>query len=139
VGLLTNRTLRLRNNSRIPLRFQVIRPRESEGILTLDVQSAILLGNEEKHVNIKVAPREATVYRFHVQVKVYSIAGEPPAILDARQLGEPKKPKLYQTLFVNVIILGEAGAITFEPSKVEMDVSLVNTTQAKSFTLINTR
>jgi hypothetical protein len=137
VGLSSSRTFRVRNNSRLPLRFAVSLPSQAAGILSVHPTKGMLKGNEEAVITIAFAPRAPTEYSFRARVIVNAIGGESPRVIDARQIGKASHVDPHQRLSFAIVAPGGSGAIVFDPKQAATPVQLVKTTETKSMIIEN--
>lgn len=141
VGLSSNRKLYYKNASRIPLKYSIsIENMEDSGeslCVNLSHMKGLLRGNEAASITISFAPRHSKQYRYKLKVKVFSLAGDPSIVLDARQPGVTQPPELLQTISVLIIGQGDVGALIFDPPRVTPGPKLVDCPETKDIYIEN--
>ena len=139
VGLATTRQLRIHNSSKLPLRYKLSFGQGTEGVLATSQDFGLLLGNEMDVIDISFAPHSVGTQTLDIRVKVFALAGAPPAIKDARQIGVAHAPECLQTIVIRCVCPAEMPVLSFEPAHLDFDVQLVRTAQSKQIYLENTR
>lgn len=81
VGLSVTRPFRIRNGSRLPLRFQVVMPPDCEGVFQVAPEKGLLKGNESLTLQVTFMPREAVRQEWKVKFQIYSIGGQGNPVL----------------------------------------------------------
>lgn len=137
VGLSSSRTLTFLNVSRIPLRYRITLPPESNGILSISQSVGLVRGNEDLVITVYFAPQKAIKYNFRIKLKTYPIGGPCGRIIDARQIGMVDQPEVLQAVSIDVIAPGEIGALVFNPSRLSIPVRLVDTTESRDLFIEN--
>lgn len=137
VGLSSTRSFRIRNCSRLPLRFVCSLPDSCEGVLSISPNRGILKGNGECETTISFAPQAPQELVYKLRVNVYPIGGEASRVIDARQPGRASRVDPVQQLSLNIIAPGSGGAIVFDPPHVATPVQLVKTTEKKDIVIEN--
>lgn len=137
VGLSSTRTFRIKNCSRLPLRFVCSLPDYSEGVLSISPTRGFLKGNEEAETIITFAPQVPEELICKLRVNVYPIGGQTRRVIDARQPGRAGRVDPIQQLSMNIVAPGSGGAIVFDPPNVATPVQLVKTTEKKEIVIEN--
>lgn len=134
VGLSTRRTLRVRNASRIPLLFNV----KVDTPFQVRPNSGLLRGKESKEVFVTFAPRgELALTTGNCVVSIRAIGGDPPSIVDARQIGKTSMAGVVQTLEARLTARSECGVISFEPTLLDFATLLVKSADTRDLVLVN--
>ena len=138
VGLSSTKILKVKNASRLPLKFRIeLTNQYPDGIVSINPTRGLLKGNEDMSITLTFAPTEAMVYEMNLQIFVYPIGGKTKRVLDANQPGPAAKPELLQTLSVQIVAPGEIGALVFDPARLNIDVRLVDSSENKYIFLEN--
>lgn len=137
IGLSNCRPFKLKNASRIPLRYKVSLSGNASGVAMVTPRSGVMLGNELTELSISFAPRRAELYEFTLTISVYPIGGRTQPVKDANQPGPEAPPELLQTMTVRVLGQGETSALVFDPSRTTAEVRLVNTFEERAIFLDN--
>eukprot|EP01033_Poteriospumella_lacustris_P005515 gene5515-3931_t len=115
VGLTSQRTITLKNASRLPLRYRIALPSSAQNVLTITPMSGTLKGNDDIALKVVFSPKNAQIYNFAMNVSVFPLGGRAKRVLDSNQPGPVDRPEMLQHFTVNVQAQGEVGAITFDP------------------------
>lgn len=137
VGLSSSREFRVRNCSRLPLRFYCSLPPIVHGIIDVSPTYGFLRGNGETNVTISFAPKAIELTQCKMEIEVLPVGGKPSKVIDARQPGTVAPVEALQKFKVNIVAQGGMGAVVFDPSDVDASVKLVNTQETKHIVLEN--
>jgi hypothetical protein len=137
VGLTSQRTITLKNASRLPLRYRISLPSLANGVLTITPMSGTLKGNDDIALKVVFSPKHAETYNFAINVTVFPLGGRPKRVLDSNQPGPVDRPEMLQNFSLNIQAQGEIGAITFDPPHTDIAVRLVHTQEEKAIWLEN--
>ncbi|CAM9246985.1 unnamed protein product, partial [Ectocarpus fasciculatus] len=137
VGLSSTRSFRVKNCSRLPLRFVCSLPDACDGILSVSPIRGFLKGNDECEAVVSFAPQVPEELTFKLRINIYPIAGDAPRVIDARQPGRASRVDPVQQLSMNIVAPGSGGAIVFDPPNVATPVQLVKTTERKNIVIEN--
>jgi hypothetical protein len=137
VGLTSTRQLKVKNSSRLPLRFYCTLPPSADGIIHLNPSSGFLRGNDSMNIEVTFMPQYTGRVSFKMGVKVYPIGGSPSKVIDGRQAGQVSKVQPLQDFKINIAGQGGVGAIVFDPPRLATDVILVNTQELRYIVLEN--
>ena len=139
VGLSTSQPFVLKNGSRLPLKFKLslVTDGHSQDIMSISPIAGILKGNDSITLSVAFAPRSPELYDVKLNVLVYPIGGKAQRVIDANQPGTVVAPELIQSLSVRLVANGEVSALIFDPSRLTIDVKLVNSVENKDIFLEN--
>lgn len=141
LGLTTQRTITLKNASRLPLRYRISYSCPEvdlvDEVLTITPMAGTLKGNDDVALQVTFAPRQAILYNFTLQVQVFPLGGKPKRVLDSNQPGPVDRPELLQSFSVRLQCQGEVGAVLFDPARTEVSVRLVHTSEERIVYLEN--
>jgi hypothetical protein len=133
LGLVTRRVFRVRNRSRIPMRFALAVPRVAAEVISVDPPHGQLNGNDVVELEWTFAPRAGQLYRFSVPFVVYQAGGQY-----ASTSAPPNRWGPYvQRTHVDVIGQGTTGAIRFSPPIIDFGTVRLGTSTTLPLRLSN--
>ena len=139
VGLSATRTFTLHNPTRTPLVFKASMPSHLARCFAFSPKAGVLRGYEDATISVVFAPRDRAPHEMKLQFEVRPLAGEtPPTQRDSRQVGIAAAAPVVQRISAHVLAPGTGGVVAFEPPLLEYDTLLVNTTESRELTLVNT-
>ena len=124
-GIVTHRTFKMKNKSRVPIVYKWDLPDSLEGAVTVQPTNGRMAGNEEIVLDWSFAPKRVGL--FHSKIPLY-----------IRPLGGKKSQHLVESRLLNLVGEGRTGAVQFEPEHLDMGTNLVGSTVTKILTLSNT-
>lgn len=137
IGLHSCRELKLKNLSRLPLRFYLTLPLFASEVIKIEPSHGFLLGNDVTTIKVTFIPRSQGRFYCKLNVKVFPIGGVPAKVIDGRQAGAVSKVEPLQDFRVKIAGHGTVGAVVFDPPRLATEVILVNTQETRHITLEN--
>ncbi|OQS03825.1 hypothetical protein THRCLA_03886 [Thraustotheca clavata] len=131
VGLSSTRIFRVTNGCRIPLVFRWSIPASIQDTFNLSPLVHRLLGNESSVISCVFSPSAIKLYNQRIGLHVKSIS------IGCHDKPSSRLPVL-QDISIKVTGLGTTGAVSFEPSCMELPTVLVNSDATQPFFLVNT-
>jgi hypothetical protein len=124
-GIISNRELRLKNVSRVPVVFRWEIPKELGRYITVKPRAGRLLGNEVLRTKWSFAPKAKREYKGR-------------ATLVLRSLGGMSSAKQAKRVTLPIVGMGSSGAVQFSPPALDVGTTLVGAETTKILTLMNT-
>lgn len=137
IGLSSTRTFRLKNCSRLPLRYYCYLPSRVNDVITINKSQGFIKANDVDEIIFQFSPRETGRITCKMTIKVFSTGGQPSKVIDGRQPGRVSRPQPVQEFKVNIAGQGGVGVVVFDPPRLATDVKLVNTTETRHIVLEN--
>lgn len=130
LGVTSTRVCRIRNTSRIPVRYEWKLPQRYAAELAVEPVSGILRGNEVLPVKWTFGPSKSRRYSMRVPCLVTSA--------DAAQLANSASPpRPAQKVYLQALGQGTTGALKFDPPALQFGTALVATKVHRRLVLEN--
>jgi len=137
IGLLSTVTFRVHNASRLPIIYHCNLPNHIRTAFSITPIADRLKGKETKEIMLHFIPKADVQYGFNLPIETRSISGPSPPFRDARQIGEAAAPSDLETINIKVVAPTAGPALSFEPTKLDYSVLLVNDNASQPLTLCN--